>query len=492
MSINPSQAHDCPTATPVDLSDPGRLQRARRAALLVRSTTQHLSPLAVKKALGREVTQLQFARGLRRVCEDLGATFLKYGQVIASSPTLFGNEMSDEFRSCLDTGPMVPFDVVHASITSSLGRPVDEVFAEIDPVPLGRASLAVVHKAVTKDGRTVAVKVLRPSIERVIATDLALMQPLFDFLGRQLGPEMAGPLGEVLDGLRKQLSHELDLRNEALVMDYFRTLPSRAEVPLIIVPEPYHDLSSARVLTMEFLDGVPVDDLSRIEEMGVDPKPVVEQAVKAWFMTAIRGGIFHGDVHAGNILLLRDGRIAMIDWGIVGRLDNDLHTMFRQLIAFALGDESAWDDVATFFVELYGPLARQQLGIDEQVLISMFKEQAQSVLTQPFGQVSLADLLMLPQKEIARARREEAARAGEDASNSAKGRIGRYREFRKRRDASNGMDVPSLDHGMILLGKQLAYFERYGKMYLSDVPLLNDPDFFTSLLTQPSLLTPGS
>src|SRR5207244_10797135 len=116
-------------------------------------------------------------------------------------------------------------------------------------------------------------------------------------------------------------------------------LPPRVTLPLVAVPEPYPALSAARVLTMEFLDGVPIDDLARIAELGVDPRPLIEQTVRAWFLTTIRYGIFHGDVHAGNLMLLRDGRIAALDWGIVGQLDADIHRFFRRTIHAALGDE---------------------------------------------------------------------------------------------------------------------------------------------------------
>src|SRR5437879_145772 len=103
--------------------------------------------------------------------------------------------------------------------------------------------------------------------------------------------------------------------------------------------------SGPRVLTMEFLDGFPIDDLARIAELGVDPRPLIEQTVRGWFLTAIRYGVFHGDVHAGNLMLLRDGRIAALDWGIVGQLDPKTHRFFRRAIEAALGDEAAWDEV---------------------------------------------------------------------------------------------------------------------------------------------------
>jgi len=483
QAASPGVADPPPLPVPVDLDHPSVRRRIARALLLIRSLLRHLTPVLWRRFRGRQVSQAELARALRPIFEDMGATFLKYGQMIASSPTLFGADFAEEFRSCLDVAPPVPFDHVRRAIQTELGSSIEELFTSFDPEPLGRASLAVVHKAVTRDGRTVAVKVLRPSIDEIIACDLALMEPLFDFIGAVLGPEAAGALSDVLGGLRLQLSEELNLRNEAATLVYFKDLPSAAQIELVVVPQPYHDLSSRRLLTMEFLDGVPVDDLARIEEFGVDPRPVVEQVVKAWFMTAVRGGLFHGDVHAGNIMILRDGRIALLDWGIVGRLDPELHHVFRQLLAFALGDDDAWNDVAEFFIGMYANMA-SNLQLDQDLLLGLFREQARIAMNQPFGEVSLADLFTMPQQEINKVVREKRIEKYGQVKLPLRAR---YKMWKGMRGNVEDGTRARVDHGMVLLGKQLAYFERYGKLYLSDVPLLHDPVFFGGLLKAPPL-----
>src|SRR5205823_2675846 len=176
-----------------------------------------------------------------------------------------------------------------------------------DEIPIGRASIAVVHRATLRDGRTAAVKVLRPGIEDVVATDLRLMEPLLDFLSRQVGVAEAGQLVRMMDGFRQQVAEELDLRN----------------------------------------------------------------------------GVFHGDVHAGNLMLLRDGRIAALDWGIVGQLDPDTHRFFRRIIEAALGDESAWDEVAARLLRVYGP-ALGALGLDEAEMARFVRGVMEPMLTRPF------------------------------------------------------------------------------------------------------------
>ena len=452
---------------------------AERAAQVSAAVARHLGPSIVARAGGRSVTAAAIARPLRRTFEDLGATFIKYGQVIASSPSLFGEEMANEFRSCLDMGPVVSFGEVKADVERAVGGRLEDVFTTFETRPIGQASLAVVHRAIRHDGREVAVKVLRPGIERRVATDLVLMRNAFSALTGQLGRPAVGPLADMLRGLREQLCEELDLRNEARVMEYFRAMPERNRLPLITVPEPHMELSGRRVLVMEFLDGVPVDDLARVEELGYDPAPLVEQVVQSWIMTALRGGIFHGDVHAGNIMLLRDGRIGLIDWGIVGRLNPQTHRLFRSLIAGALGDEAAWDDVASELVAQWGPVAKERLGVDEQWISAMFRQQVGQVLNRPFGEVSLAELLAAPQREIARKRAETRKASGRTTRQGLLTGALRLRRML----AADASDLPPVDRGMVLLAKQLAYFERYGRLYMRDIPLLHDAEFFSSVLS---------
>jgi predicted unusual protein kinase regulating ubiquinone biosynthesis (AarF/ABC1/UbiB family) len=449
-------------------------------AQIIRVTARHFRRLATRRLLRRPVPEHAFARPLRLTFEELGATFLKFGQLVASSPGLFGDLVSNEFRSCLDTGPAVPFEQVRAAVETTLGGRLEDTYTSFEETPIGRASIAVVHRATLHDGRVAAVKVLRPGIETAVATDLGLMEPLLDFLSRQIGVAEAGQLVRLLDGFRQQVAEELDLRNEARAMAHYRELLARMDLPLVTVPEPYPAFSGQRVLAMEFLDGIPIDDLGRIAELGVDPRPLVEQTVRGWFMTAIRWGVFHGDVHAGNLMLLRDGRIAAIDWGIVGQLDADTHRFFRRTIEAALGDESAWDEVGARLVEVYGPAIREGLGLDQAGIARFVRGIMEPMLTRPFGEVSLATFLAAVQGQVAQAQGTAVQ------SRSWLGRLRRLRDQRRlhRGVAEHGAIGSDFDRATFLLGKQLMYFERYGKMFLSDVSLLSDRDFFVRLLAE--------
>ncbi len=458
---------------------------ARRAGQIAWVTTKHFGPLALRVARSRDVSQLgqdAFARPLRLTFEELGTTFMKFGQLVASSPGVFGDAVSAEFRTCLDTGTAVPIDQVHRVVEAELGMPIDEAFASFEPEPLGRASIAVVHRATLHDGTVVAVKVLRPGIEKRVSIDMDLFQPMLELISRTTGEYAAGQLLQMFDGFRLQLGEELDLRNEARAIDHMRKLLRVVDLPLVTVPVLYPELSGARVLTMEFLEGVPVDDLARIEQFGFDPAPVVTQVVKGFLLTTVRWGFFHGDVHAGNLLLLPDGRIGVIDWGIIGRLDHDTHHFFRRIVAAALGDEDAWPDIAAQTITTYGAVLEEGLGMSEEELTTFLRFTLEPLLRAPFGEVSLVDILNAPQQKVAEVRGIQAERM------SVSSILKRFKEQRQIRllAEQSGVYESEFERGLFLLTKALMYFERYGKMYMSDVSLFEDEAFFREALAAPS------
>src|SRR6185369_10057123 len=263
-----------------------------RAARIVAVAARELAVPVARRALGRLAEPHAFARPLRRMFQTLGVTFVKFGQLVASSPGVFGDAVADEFRACLDTGPAVPAAEVRAAIEVTLGAPVADAFLEVDDVPIGSASIAVVHAATRRDGRRVAIKVLRPGIEAMVATDLELMGPLLDFLAFRVGVPEAGQLVRMLDGFREQLAEELDLRNEARAMEHHRRLVAELGLHKIAIPATFPELSGQRVLTMEFLDGIPIDDVAGIAALGLAPRPLLEELIRGWFITALRDGTF--------------------------------------------------------------------------------------------------------------------------------------------------------------------------------------------------------
>ncbi|MFA9563923.1 MAG: ABC1 kinase family protein, partial [Acidimicrobiales bacterium] len=417
---------------------------------------RRLGPLVMQRVRRRTVDPVDLARPMRKTFADLGACYVKFGQLVASAPSVFGPEVSAEFRSLLDQGRAVPFGRVRAEVERATGRRLEDDFADFDPEPIGRASVAVVHRARLHDGREVAVKVLRPGIEGKVSADLAFMAWLVPRLAARVADAHPDGIRPMISGLRQQLCEELDLRNEGRMMDHFHRVIQRIDLPLVAIPSTCPELSGRRVLVMEYLDGAAIDDLESIEAFGVDPEPLVSEILKAFFLTAVRFGVFHADVHAGNLLLLRDGRIGILDWGIVGRLDAENVEHLRSVIRAALGDEEAWDLVVARIVDEIGPVVMYRLGIGADELPGLIRGMLEPVLTRPFGEVNLSTLLTGP-----------AELAGDHVPDG---------------DAPE-IDPDAFDRDMFLLTKQLLFFERYGQLYLSHLSLLSDREFFAALVS---------
>ncbi len=464
------------------LPTPSRREVARRLAFAGRSLTRHLGAARRTRVQLGEIggrgaapsREVAVARAIARTFDDLGGTFSKFGQLVASSSSIFGEEVSHEFRHCLDAGPPEPFGSIADVLEAELGRPLDALFASIDPHPLAAASLAVVHSATLPDGTPVAVKVLRPGIERRLAADLAVMRPLCDVIARQVAVGIAGVLPGLVSGLALQLTEELDLRNEVAASRWFAAVLDELDVHLVRTPYVFDHLSSQRVLTMELVDGVPVDDAEAIAALGVDAGPLLLDCLRTWFAATLATGAFHGDIHAGNVLVEPAGTIALLDWGIVGRLDEDTSRFFRRLLEGAIGDDSAWPEVAAHLEAMYGEGVREALGFDEAGFVGFVRSQVEPMLRTPFGQIDMRTMLI-----------GDGATDGKRAGQRT--RVESVRNWwgeRRRQRAMMALDGygGGFDQATFLLSKQLVYFERYGKRYLPDTPLLDDVDVYRSLL----------
>lgn len=257
------------------------------------------------------------AQRVRMSIEDLGPTFVKLGQILSTRPDLIPQDIIDELQHLQDAVPVLPWTDVRGVLEEELDQPVDEVFSEFDEAPIASASIAQVHRAVLADGRgEVVVKVQRPSISARIDSDLNILH----LVARQAAamvPELAlmDPVG-IAHEFEKALRRELDFGHERANIGRFAL--NFADFDGLRVPRVYDDVSSARLLTMEFIRGVKVTQAPAA--LGIDPYDVAPRMLRALFKMVFRDGYFHGDLHPGNILIEKDATIVLIDFGLVGRL----------------------------------------------------------------------------------------------------------------------------------------------------------------------------
>lgn len=436
---------------------------------------RHMPPVVARKLVRRPGGA---TRAGRIVFEGLGATYVKFGQFIASAPGIVGADVAEEFRRCLDAAPAVPFAKVRSVVESELGRPLGEVFASFDETPLAAASIAVVHRATLLDGTDVAVKVLRPDVEKTVATDLGILEGVVRFMAAR-GVDQAYNMVGLVVGLKSQIAEELDFRNEARTMDTFRQLFTQYGMSLLVVPRVYHEHSSRRVLTMELFDGRPLDDLAHAQALGVDPAPLVRQLLDAWILAHLRVNAFHADIHAGNLLLLRDGRLGMVDWGIVSRFDDELALMFRRMCEVSLGDDDAWGDITAVMIRANGP-SFYSLGLDDTQIRRFVQESMGPVLKLPLRDVSMSELFVTGDELIRMATGEAPPKRSLRRKLSAMRAAGRSYQSAV---ASGAYDTTAMRMGFLSM-KQLVYLERYGRMYIPDESLLGNHEFIRSALQE--------
>ncbi|KAJ0045995.1 hypothetical protein Pint_06688 [Pistacia integerrima] len=259
---------------------------------------------------------------LRRLFERMGATYIKLGQFIASAPTLFPPEYVQEFQNCFDRAPAVPFEEIQRTLREELGRPIDSVYEYIDPMPLASASVAQVHAARLQGSQEdVVIKVLKPGIEDILVADLNFVYVVARIL-EFLNPEFSrASLVAIVKDIRESMLEEVDFYKEAANIESFRRyLEAMGLTRQATAPYVYHHCSTQRVLTMERLYGVPLTDLDSIGSLVSNPESSLITALNVWFGSLLACETFHADVHAGNLWLLRDGRIGFLDFGIVGRI----------------------------------------------------------------------------------------------------------------------------------------------------------------------------
>jgi ubiquinone biosynthesis protein len=249
---------------------------------------------------------------------ELGPSFIKLAQMLSTRPDLVTEEYANEFKKLQDRVPSFPSDKAVQMIESEFKMPLAKVFADFDTVPVAAASIAQVHNAVLNTGEKVIVKVQRPDIRETIETDIAILGALARLMLKYI-PESKyfDPQG-IVNEFSKTIKRELDFIMEAKNAQRFRK--NFEGHPDIYIPAVYPDFLSARVIVMERIEGAKIDDIKAIDDLGIDRPGLAKKGVDAYFKMIFEDGFFHADPHPGNIFVLKDGKIGLMDFGIVGWL----------------------------------------------------------------------------------------------------------------------------------------------------------------------------
>lgn len=284
------------------------------------------------KAGDHAASRVDLSRRLRLSIERLGPTYIKLAQIISSGEGLFPEELVSEFKKCRDQVPAQSFDVVRATVEEDFGAPLEDIFSSFDETPLAAASIAQVHAAVLLTGEPVVVKVQRTTVALLVNKDIRVMAWLAPFLvGRLPFASLANPPA-LVELFAETISEELDFRLEAQNMLDVAASFVALKQDGYIIPRPHPTLVTRRVLVMERLSGFNFDDVESMRDAGVDTHEVVRTGMIGFMEGAIIEGIFHGDLHGGNLFVLPDGKVALLDFGITGRMDQRQRRAFLRLM----------------------------------------------------------------------------------------------------------------------------------------------------------------
>jgi len=280
---------------------------------------------------GEKLIQMSRPERIRLALEELGPTFIKLGQMLSTRPDLIPVEFTEEFRKLQDEIPPFPYQKAKEIIESEFDESIDNLFPTFKKIPEAAASMAQVHRAVTKSGEQVAVKIQRPGINSIIRSDMEILSDLANLIARRLPEDNFYDPVEIVGEFRMWINRELDFFQEGRNIDRFRRNFKNDET--IYIPKVYWDLCSSKVLTMEHIDGIRVLDLERLEQAGLDRKTIAVNGANLVLRQIFEHGFFHGDPHPGNIFVLENNVIAPLDFGLVGRLDEELIEQLGDLLS---------------------------------------------------------------------------------------------------------------------------------------------------------------
>ncbi|HEX8184008.1 MAG TPA: AarF/UbiB family protein, partial [Blastocatellia bacterium] len=288
------------------------------------------------------------AKALADDLERMGPTFIKLGQLLSTRPDLLPMSYLESLTRLQDKVEPFAYEEVEAIVSSELGVRISKAFLEFDPTPIAAASLGQVHRARLRDGRPIAVKVQRPGIRERVVEDLEALNDVAEFLDRHTEMGKHYEFQKMLEEFRRSLMRELDYRQEAINLSTMSDILS--EFDSIVVPLPIEDYTTSRVLSMDYIKGKKITSLTPLARLEIDGTRLAEQLFRAYLKQILVDGFFHADPHPGNVFLTDDGRIALLDLGMVARVAPALQEKLLQLLLAVAEGRS--EEAANFAIRI--------------------------------------------------------------------------------------------------------------------------------------------
>lgn len=307
----------------------------------------------------------------RQVLEQLGPTYIKFGQILSVRQDLIPIEYVNEFAKLQDAVSTFDFEDVSLLIRQELDAPIEDLFLEFEREPIAAASIGQVHRAKLHDGTDVVVKAQRPGIRQVIETDIDIMYSIAQFAEEHIQDAKIYRPTDVVDEFSRSIHAEMDYTQEARNVGRFST--NFKDDPHIYIPKVYWDFCSERVLTLEYIEGTKSSDFERIEELGFDRNEIATYGAKAFMKQIYEDGFFHADMHPGNVIIMDDGKIALIDFGMVGHLSDDVrNSLIDGLIATSKGDIDLFIEILRDFYAISEDVNVPELRVDLEYLLDKY------------------------------------------------------------------------------------------------------------------------
>ena len=284
-----------------------------------------------KRGKYKELPDESIPKRIKNVLEELGPTYIKLGQMLSTRPDLIGVEIAKELESLRDNTPTTPFNEIKEVIEEELGKPINEIYKEINETPLGSASIGQVHKGILiENNQEVAIKVQKPHVEETIKSDLKIMKFLSENIGKYLNQTKVYNIPAILTEFERSIFKELDYTEELINMKNLAN--NFKSVHYIHIPHPYQKYCSEKIITMELIKGKEVSEVMKNDYPEYNKKLIAKRGVKSYFKQIMIDGFFHADPHPGNMMIMENNILCYIDEGMMGILNDDFREELAELI----------------------------------------------------------------------------------------------------------------------------------------------------------------